>query len=657
MSLVRYKGNELLNRLRLQDREEQLATQRGQINAANAQQTAALISTLAKSAGMLPEAFKALDEQQQRQIVESLGAGDAVESAGGVPSVSPTNEGNSVIDKTKDLNLNPPPMDLKLPSPSKGFVYKQDLPGGGRLQNGQLTLSDGYSEPQKPLALKLDESLTSGAATTIDADKAGTAVFTDGTKEEKAKDDRWEAPQYKRDARAEAEFQVSKMMGTGANNVFTNLLRGDPSGATFERRRDMALNQATKAIEAERSKKEKESFDRWEKTRRVDIYASKGGKTEEQLQAELDYKRAQTDAARALANQRETQLTLKTEIKPKDAASLENASNAGRLLHKTAAMAVELVNDPNEGLPVSEAKEMLSGLLQAAGSDIDGSNFGTGAFGASVNSSRGGAYVDDQKVQEALDKIDRANMSPAQRRYLRNSLLLAQQLGKAKEGGKLTDKDLAFYLSNIVGKQTPQDVFQSFEDISEDLNYGYAQSYNRLAPAHKDQIEAYEKPAGENMAIMRFKPEQLGAKDWNEVNARNEAKERARINNVKKDFKGAESAAGEVGFGRKGLGAATDIVNNAIKGAMENGGTELVIAAARAAGASAEVIAGLLAAGFPDKAAPSTPTTAPIAGLTPGTWYDIGGGKMAQAKSDGTLNKGSRAIDATKNPQKLPGAK
>jgi hypothetical protein len=83
---------------------------------------------------------------------------------------------------------------------------------------------------------------------------------------------------------------------------------------------------------------------------------------------------------------------------------------------------------------------------RSKGAALNASLIAAGA-GGSVN--LGGETVNIDALQDAIQSLQNAEMDDSAKEFLTQQMLLAQTIGKAKEGGRMTDADLRFYLDNL----------------------------------------------------------------------------------------------------------------------------------------------------------------------------------------------------------------
>jgi hypothetical protein len=101
---------------------------------------------------------------------------------------------------------------------------------------------------------------------------------------------------------------------------------------------------------------------------------------------------------------------------------------------------------------------------RTAAAGLNASLVGLGANGAV---SLGAKATDEDGLQAAIDAIDSAQMSDLQKTFVKKQLIMIQAVGKAKEGGRMTDKDLQFYLRSLIVKdaKNPSTLLRSINDL------------------------------------------------------------------------------------------------------------------------------------------------------------------------------------------------
>jgi hypothetical protein len=221
-------------------------------------------------------------------------------------------------------------------------------------------------------------------------------------------------------------------------------------------------------------------------------------------------------------------------------------------------------------------KEYLTAFVLGAGANTDSSTAGVqgstagargalGAFGGALQSSTGasygvgGAYIDPKVATEAIEYFDKLNMAPEQRDFLMKTRQAAQQLGKIRENGRMTDADLRFYLENLLNMDSPQAFASSLTSAKDKVLESYKEMYYTYAPSNKDLEKAFASPES-FMSGSLLDPTTLGYKDNMEMatmldqyrfkTAADLGQQSKRVTQIKQNLKKSPSEVGQAGYGR-----------------------------------------------------------------------------------------------------------
>ena len=94
-------------------------------------------------------------------------------------------------------------------------------------------------------------------------------------------------------------------------------------------------------------------------------------------------------------------------------------------------------------------------------------SLGLAGAGGSASLSTGGRVLNSELFKAAADKLFASGLSPEQTAFMSRLTLAIQQLGKAREGGRMTDADLKFYLNNLAAMDSsPQALLDSINYLS-----------------------------------------------------------------------------------------------------------------------------------------------------------------------------------------------
>lgn len=137
--------------------------------------------------------------------------------------------------------------------------------------------------------------------------------------------------------------------------------------------------------------------------------------------------------------------------------------------------AIRQLDKNNESLPAGAAytiklasmfaKASTPAQQKAIGANLNAAlnAMGAGAAGGGgISISVGSRTVKEDVLRQAAEQIQRAKMSTTQRDLASKLMLAIQVIGKAREGGRMTDSDLRFYLDNLVAMDnTPRAMLNS----------------------------------------------------------------------------------------------------------------------------------------------------------------------------------------------------
>lgn len=144
---------------------------------------------------------------------------------------------------------------------------------------------------------------------------------------------------------------------------------------------------------------------------------------------------------------------------------------------------------------------------RSKGAALNASLVAAGA-GGSVN--LGGESVNIDALQDAIQSLQNAEMADSAKEFLTQQMLLAQTIGKAKEGGRMTDADLRFYLDNLFvsNANKPSTLLRSvnrLKKVNANSQNDWLSIYNSLYPEQQLPFSA--------LAGTGFTDEELQAAD------------------------------------------------------------------------------------------------------------------------------------------------
>lgn len=192
-----------------------------------------------------------------------------------------------------------------------------------------------------------------------------------------------------------------------------------------------------------------------------------------------------------------TDISIKKPLDTKGRELLNSADNANRDLKRVVTTGKKLLAKGGPGLPLGQLRSVAQAGITALGADITSptsTSLGGGGLFAGVSGATtgGGKFLDDKKFNEAMQNVDLASLTPDQRDFIGNLKLAIQTAGKQREGGKLTDADLRFYLENLVAMDNPEVALRQINNLIEDTNTQYTRNYKSLSESVTSGMAGYK---------------------------------------------------------------------------------------------------------------------------------------------------------------------
>ena len=266
-------------------------------------------------------------------------------------------------------------------------------------------------------------------------------------------------------------------------NPILQFFSGDPQKAAREKLIAQAAVQ--KQIKTARKELIQEDFDMWMK--------------QEGAKAATERVKAAQLAAEAAMARAEKSIRLKTNLTGSEREKIRSFWEAQNQLEDTVSYG-KAVLEKGQGLPIGQLRAALRAYIDE-NAGVEGSiakgaggNLGAAGFGAGLNNSIARSkQVDADLLQKAMRQMDRSQMTPEQKLFANNLNVVIQSVGKALEGGKLTDADFLKYLENLVSQDDPQVALQNINDLAR-RNYEYHQAlYNNMLGTYDPGVlQGYE---------------------------------------------------------------------------------------------------------------------------------------------------------------------
>ena len=137
---------------------------------------------------------------------------------------------------------------------------------------------------------------------------------------------------------------------------------------------------------------------------------------------------------------------------------------------------------------MSNMKSFIAAPTESSAGAVNASlgALGVGA-GSGVSISQGARGYNIPELQAAINGLQQANMDDTAKAFLKQQLLLAQTVGKAREGGRMTDADLKFYVDNLFmdNANKPSSLLESInrlKKVNANSQNDWLNIYNSLYP-------------------------------------------------------------------------------------------------------------------------------------------------------------------------------
>lgn len=283
-------------------------------------------------------------------------------------------------------------------------------------------------------------------------------------------------------------------------NPLTSFLRFGKESGDMSRARRMAQLKAKLMIDETRSKAEVKN--------KNDYLATLN---EEKLQKQIKFIEAQSTRAISQASKAQLVVEQKSALPAQQKDVLQAGDQANVDLGRVVKLGKKLISK-KQGLPIGAIRALAAAGVTAMGADISAPTstaIGVGGLGAGVNvsTSGGGKFIDSDKFNEAMKQVDLASLTPEQREFIGKLRLAVQTAGKEREGGRMTDADLRFYLENLIAVDNPQTALRNINDLVEDNARRYGKNYRSLKETATTGLGAFDP----NLEYELFTDEEIDA--------------------------------------------------------------------------------------------------------------------------------------------------
>jgi len=264
--------------------------------------------------------------------------------------------------------------------------------------------------------------------------------------------------------------------------------------------KQIAEDKAFLIISGARTKHSAEHLDNFVKLEEFKTKQSLDARRMDLLEAQALYNNARSDKA----------VRFKTDLPSPERNKLQGLDLAQRSLSNLSET-TRAALDEGKGLPLGTDRAMAEAYVKLnaskQGSDSASISAGTGLLGGaslSISQAKSGKPLDEKLLLESFNAVDQSGWTPTQKIMHMEKFKTIQNLGKALEGGKLTDADYVKYVQILINSSDPQT---------------YLMSINRLMKDNYENYNTYKTNLGgtyESSALVGFEPKSPDSLFFNE---------------------------------------------------------------------------------------------------------------------------------------------
>jgi hypothetical protein len=397
-------------------------------------------------------------------------------------------------------------------NPKKIITHRYQMPTEQKLP--QLQLSEEVVQPPVQESLPWDK-LPQPEAPKVNVTKPAVSKAL----EEKAPlITKFTPPKFRKDPRVLATQIVEEAYARRpVGNPLTEFFNKNHTAAA----KQAAIESTLGSILATRKTAIKDSFERWHSEQKLVL-------DEESLDSKIKLAAAQAELADAKAKKTTLDVSVKKPISSKDRDKLDSYRQAhivGRRLTRAGKRLTFKMDDndqyildangkkmPGDGIPLGVMREIAKAEIESIGSIASvptstttiGGGGGAGGdagipgvakVGANLEArgqtqtTGGGPVLDAEKFKEALARVDMTNLTKDQKDFVNQYLQTVQTIGKVKEGGKMTDKDLVGHAKALINQADPGLAMRQVNELLEDNALGYKLNRASIAASVTSGVE------------------------------------------------------------------------------------------------------------------------------------------------------------------------
>lgn len=261
---------------------------------------------------------------------------------------------------------------------------------------------------------------------------------------------------------------------------------GNPLTALFMRdnsalNKQIAEDKAFLIISGARTKHSAEHLDNFVKLEEVRSKQAMDKYRMDLLESQVLLNSAKSDKA----------IRFKTDLPPSERQKLQGFDLAQRSLSNLSET-TRAALDEGKGLPLGTDRAMAEAYVKLnaskQGSDSASISAGSGILGGaslSISQAKGGKALDEELLQAAFDAVDQSGWTPTQKIMHGEKFKTIQNLGKALEGGKLTDDDYKKYVQILINSSDPQTYLMSLNNLMKDSFANYSTYKTNLSGTYE----------------------------------------------------------------------------------------------------------------------------------------------------------------------------
>lgn len=207
----------------------------------------------------------------------------------------------------------------------------------------------------------------------------------------------------------------------------------------------------------------------------------------------MDKRRMDLMESQALLNTSKSDkaIRFKTDLPSPERSKMQGFDLAQRSLSNLTERTREALVE-GKGLPLGTDRSMADAYVKLnaskQGSDSASISAGAGVLGGaslSISQAKSGKPLDEKLLLDAFNTVDQSGWTPTQKMMHMQKYQTIQNLGKALEGGKLTDADYVKYVQILINSSDPQTYLMSLNNLMKDSFANYSTYKTNLSGTYE----------------------------------------------------------------------------------------------------------------------------------------------------------------------------